>query len=383
MYDVMNTPPLGDIPPRRFLAEYWQKKPLLIRQAVPGFAGLASREEIFALACDEDVESRLVRYRSDAPETSTVDHGPQKRARLRGKKMPWTVLIQGLDLWVPAAAALLRRFDFIPRARLDDLMVSYAVDGGGVGPHFDNYDVFLLQGTGRRRWQISDQDDREIHEDAPLRILKNFQPIHDWVVEPGDLLYLPPRWAHNGIALGECTTYSIGFKAPTAQELAHGFLGWLDEHLALDGMYADPDLVLQENSAEIGSAMIDQVARMLAAIRWEHVDIAAFLGSYLTEPKPTIFFTPPENPIGFQDFARALAIRGAVLDPRSLLLWSKAAGFHFNGEAIAVAPADRAALARFAHLRSVGAETKLSSTLTRLLHRWYVDGFLHLKEDTP
>jgi 50S ribosomal protein L16 3-hydroxylase len=377
----MITSLLGGITPHQFLAEYWQKKPLLVRQALPGFTGVARRGEIFDLACNGDVESRLVRYRADKPEACIVQYGPQKRSQLRGKKIPWTVLVQGLNLWLPAADALLRQFDFIPQARLDDLMVSYAVDGGGVGPHFDNYDVFLLQGFGKRRWQIANQDDRSVHEDAPLRILKNFQPVHDWEVEAGDLLYLPPQWAHNGIAIGECTTYSVGVKSPTAQELACGFLDWLGEHIALEGAYADPGLALQDNSAEIGPAMIQQVARMLDGIRWDQRDVAAFLGSYLTEPKPTVFFEPPDNPANFETFSRALAAHGATLDSRSLLLWSDAAGFYLNGEALTPPPlpSDCATLAKIAHQRKVSGGD-LSPTLTSLLYCWYEDGFLHLVE---
>ncbi|WP_341648763.1 cupin domain-containing protein [Thauera humireducens] len=212
---------LGGLSAREFLAEYWQKKPLLIRQAVPGFTGVLSKDELFDLACDPDVESRYIRLPADGLEGDwTLEHGPQSRGRLRGKKQPWTVLVQGLNLWVPDGDRLLHRFDFIPQARLDDLMVSYAVDGGGVGPHFDNYDVFLLQGMGKRRWQISDQADRSLIEGAPLRILKNFQPAEDWVLEPGDMLYLPPHWAHNGVAIGECTTYSIGFARPPPRRSA-------------------------------------------------------------------------------------------------------------------------------------------------------------------
>jgi 50S ribosomal protein L16 3-hydroxylase len=375
---------LGGITPARFLAEYWQKKPLLVRQALPGFTGLATREEIFELACDPDVESRCVRYRPEAPGESSVEHGPQKRSRLRGKREPWTVLVQGINLWIPAADALLRWFDFIPQARLDDLMVSYAVDGGGVGPHFDNYDVFLLQGIGKRRWQIADQKDHTLVEDAPLRLLRDFRPVHDWVLESGDLLYLPPHWAHNGIAAGECTTYSVGFKSPTAQELAHGFLDWLGEHLRLQGMYADPGLALQDNSAEIPAAMIDQAAHMLEGIRWSRVDVAAFLGSYLTEPKPHIFFEPPDEPLDCAAFTRTIEIQGCALDARTLLLWSPEAGFHINGEPFACGPADRDTLAALAHRRRLEGGRAFPASLSALLHGWYEDGFLHpMAEPAP
>lgn len=364
---------LGDLSPSAFVAEYWQKKPLLVRQAVPGFSGVLSRDELFRLACDPDVESRYIRRHEGE---WTLEQGPQTRGRLRGKRQPWTVLVQGLNLWVPEADRLLHRFDFIPQARLDDLMVSYAVDGGGVGPHFDNYDVFLLQGTGQRRWQIAEQGDRSLVEGAPLRILRNFAPTQEWVLEPGDMLYLPPQWAHNGIAIGECTTYSIGFRSPTAQELATEFLGWMQDRIRLDGLYADPDLQLQQNSGEIGTRMIDQIERMLGGIRWTRRDVEDFVGDYLTEPKPHIFFDPPDKPMAHKAFGRAVATRGFALDARSLLLFS-AAGFHLNGEAVAVTDELRPALAELAHHRGLPAFTATSPPpgLLDLLYEWYCDGF--------
>ena len=176
--------------------------------------------------------------------------------------------MQGLNLSLPEGDALLREFDFIPHARLDDLMVSYAVDGAGVGPHFDNYDVFLLQGMGKRHWHISKQKDLRLRDDVPLKILSHFKSEQDWVLEPGDMLYLPPQYAHDGIAVGDCMTWSIGFRAPPAQELMEGFLSYLQERTFLPGRYADPDLKLQKHPGEIGNAMIDQVADMLAEIKW-------------------------------------------------------------------------------------------------------------------
>jgi len=362
---------LGGLTPRQFLDEYWQKKPLLIRQAVPGFSGVLSRDELFDLACDPDVESRHV---SRHGEQWRLEHGPQTRGRLRGKRDPWTVLVQGVNLWVPEGDRLLHHFDFIPQARLDDLMISYAVDGGGVGPHFDNYDVFLLQGTGQRRWLVSDQEDRMLVEGAPLRILQDFRPTHDWVLDPGDMLYLPPHWAHNGIAIGECTTYSIGFRSPTAQELGTGFLGWLQERLDLQGLYADPDLQPQVHSAEIAPTMVDQIERMLASIRWSRRDVAEFVGEYLTEPKAHIFFDPPEAPLTRKAFSRAVAAHGYALDARTLLLFSEA-GFHLNGEALAVPEELRPLLTGLADRRRLDAGTAVPATLIALLYDWYCDGF--------
>lgn len=372
----MDTNLLGGLSPRQFLSEYWQKKPLLVRQAVPGFEGLLAHADLLEMACDPDVESRLVRRRGEQWE---LERGPQKRSRLRGAKHPWTVLVQGLNLWLPAADALLHRFDFIPQARLDDLMVSYAVDGGGVGPHFDHYDVFLLQGTGKRRWRIGAQDDRSLLDDVPLKILRNFKPEFDWVLEPGDMLYLPPHWAHDGIAIGECTTYSIGFRSPEAQELGAEFLSWMQERLTLEGLYADPDLELQANSALIGDPMIDQVMSMLNRIRWDRADVAAFLGHYLTEPKPQVYFEPPGGPLSLRKFLSAVKKRGLALDARSLLLFADS-HFYLNGELLATEPADCALIAELADKRRLPAGIEFSDTLAELLYQAYCDGFAHPAE---
>lgn len=369
----MNTNLLGGLSPRQFLSEYWQKKPLLVRQAVPGFEGLLPHADLLEMACDPEVESRLVTRRGDQ---WALNRGPQKPGKLRGRKYPWTVLVQGVNLWLPAGDALLHRFDFIPQARLDDLMVSYAVDGGGVGPHFDHYDVFLLQGAGKRRWRIGAQADRSLLDDVPLKILRHFKPEFDWVLEPGDMLYLPPHWAHDGIAIGECTTYSIGFRSPEAQELGSEFLGWMQDRLKLEGLYADPDLELQDNSALIGDRMIDQVMSMLSAIRWDRTDVAAFLGQYLTEPKPQIYFDPPEKPQTLNKFLSAVKKRGLMLDARSLLLLADSR-FYLNGELLAIEPADSALMAELGHKRHLPAGTELSASLAQVLYQAYCDGFAH------
>ncbi|MBA4742445.1 MAG: cupin domain-containing protein [Azoarcus sp.] len=361
---------LGGITPQRFLAEYWQKKPLLIRQAIPGFIGVVDMDELFELACDEDVESRLICHDASGWQ---VSRGPQKPSALKRRKQPWTVLVQGLNLWVREADALLHRFDFIPQARLDDLMVSYATDGGGIGAHFDSYDVFLLQGFGQRRWRISDQSEHRLVEGAPLKLVADFHPTEEWVLEPGDMLYLPPRYAHEGTAIGECTTYSIGFRAPSAQELGSEFLGWLAERRHLEGMYTDPDLALQENSAAISATMIERVAGMLDAIRWGQDDVADFLGHYLSEPKPSVFFVPPDDPLSRQRFDTAVAAHGFVLDPGTLLL-IHAERFYLNGEPIETAASAHEALAMLAHTRRIEA-AEASDALLPQLYEMYLSGF--------
>ena len=364
---------LGGLSPRTFLRDYWQKKPLLIRGAIPGFNGLLPREQLLDLARDEDVESRFIAHDGRNWE---MERGPLPASLIRRPRTkPWTVLVQGLNMLLPEADALMRRFSFVPYARLDDVMVSYATDGGGVGPHFDSYDVFLLQGTGRRRWQISEQTDLTLIEDAPLRILKNFVPEHEWVLEPGDMLYLPPKCAHNGIAEGECTTYSIGFRTPSMQELATGFLDYLRDEICMPGMYADPDLALQADPAQLPAAMIDRVEAVLNTIKWSRKDVEAFLGGYLSEPKPHVFFDPPDDPLSPKRFAQQVSKHGVRLDGRTLLLRS-GRQFWINGEPVELPGGSTDTLRELASARSVARIADHEGTLD-LLYDWYCDGFLH------
>ena len=196
---------LGGCSAREFLDRYWQQRPLLVRGAWPGLRDPVSVSDLFRLAARDDCESRLVLRSGRRWE---LEHGPFRRARLRGlPARRWTLLVQGLNHLVPAAERLLHAFRFLPYTRLDDVMASYAADGGGVGPHFDSYDVFLLQGRGRRRWRVSRQRDLELDPRAPLRILCDFRAEHEWMLEPGDILYLPPGVAHEGTALGPSLTY--------------------------------------------------------------------------------------------------------------------------------------------------------------------------------
>ena len=362
--------PLGNIGPRQFLDKYWQKKPLLVRNAVPGFTGLLSRDELLDLACRDDAESRYI----DCGDW-TLKHGPQSRRDVTPRKgrAPWTVLVQGVNLLIDEGDRLLREFDFIPYSRLDDLMASYATDGGGVGPHFDNYDVFLLQGAGQRRWRIGAQKNKTLVDGLPLRILKNFKPTKEFLLNPGDMLYLPPQYAHDGVAVGECTTWSIGFRAPPYNELGEGFLTHLQDQLALKGRYTDTDLRLQRHAAEIGSDMIDRVAAEMAKIKWDRATIADFLGTYLTEPKHSVFFDPPEQPLSIKRFAAAAAKRGVRLDRRSQLLFA-GKQFYINGEKVAVPVAARSQVMQLADKRELQAVSD-----GKLFYQWYCDGFLHLR----
>ncbi|HTH94789.1 MAG TPA: cupin domain-containing protein [Rhodocyclaceae bacterium] len=365
---------LGGLSAQEFLRDYWQKKPLLVRGAVPGFGTLLDRTTMLDLACRDDAEARLI---SNDEGNWDVRRGPFAAKDFRRRKDLWTVLLQGVNLLLPEGNALLREFSFIPHARLDDLMVSYAVDGAGVGPHFDSYDVFLLQGTGTRRWRISKQKDLRLRDDVPLKILSHFKTEEEWLLEPGDMLYLPPQYAHDGIAVGDCMTWSIGFRAPPAQELMEGFLSYLQERTMLPGRYADPDLPLQKHPAEIGKGMIAQVESMLTEIKWNTAIVRDFLGTYLTEPKPHVYFEPPEKPLTFNRFATQARRHGVHLDAKTQLLFSGNV-FYINGEECVVERTDQTIFRALADNRTLAVCDNLSESGLDLLHAWYEDGFLRV-----
>jgi 50S ribosomal protein L16 3-hydroxylase len=370
---------LGGLTTEEFLRDYWQKRPLLIRQAVPGFNGLLDPSQLIELSCMENAQARLVKQSGGAWQLA---HGPfteDHMSKLRGK---WTVLVQGVNHVITEGTELLKQFNFIPHARLDDLMVSYAPKGGGVGPHFDAYDVFLLQGLGHRRWQISTQKDRSLIEGAPLRILKNFHVEQEWVLEAGDMLYLPPHCGHNGIAEDDCMTYSIGFRTPTYQELAEQFLVYLQDRICVDGVYSDPGLKLHKHPSEIGSAMLQQVTSAINKVRWDNEDTANFLGSYLSEPKPHIFFDAPVKPLSFAAFKKSLQTRRVVLDLKTQMLCHDATIF-INGEAHQVGKGTYRVLRELADSRQLTSSTKLTNEAVDLLYEYYLDGYLQLETVKP
>lgn len=348
-----------------------------MRAAVPDFTDILHRPDLFALAARDDVESRLVQRTERG---WSLAHGPFRPRELKAlPERDWTLLVQGVNLHVPAGDALLRRFSFLPYARLDDLMVSYAAPGGGVGAHLDAYDVFLLQGTGRRRWRYGHQSDHTLRAGVPLKILRRFAPTHDDVLHCGDMLYLPPEHAHDGVALDACTTYSIGFKAPGTTELATAFLDYLRDDLALPGRYADPDLAPTLEPARIDGAMLRRAERMLRAVRWSEETIARFMGTWLSEPKPTVFFSVPDSRLGAAAFCRAGARDGVHLDTRSQLLYDDTKIF-MNGGQLEWPPGSRKVIARLGNERRLAHEdvAKINAVTAALLHDWYCDGYLHL-----
>lgn len=382
-------PLLGGISAEQFLEEYWQKKPLLIKNAIPGFSGLLSPDDLAGLACEEEVQSRIVEQIKGVWQVRHGPFGEESFSQLPEQPNPehrWTLLVQSVNHFIPEASALLQQFSFIPHARLDDLMVSYAPDGGGVGPHFDSYDVFLLQGQGKRLWRISAQTDLTLVENAPLRILKNFDTTQEWLLSAGDMLYLPPHLAHWGIAVSEgnedCMTYSIGFRAPKHKELATEFLGYLQDKLlqdenALPGIYQDADLTLQTHAAEISNSMISKVCLSLNQIQWSDDAVADFLGRYLSEPKPDVLFEKNKK-ISLSQFHKTIQQRGIELDLKSQMLF-KDQTFYLNGEAIHIEPEQTALMQKLADTRQLD-DTQLTGVIHQALlaqlHSWYLSGYI-------
>ncbi|MBF9266334.1 cupin domain-containing protein [Paracidovorax cattleyae] len=367
---------LGGITPAQFMRRHWQKKPLLVRQAIAPFTPPVGRAELFALAADETVESRLVQQKKDA---WSLRHGPFLRRALPPLATPdWTLLVQGVDLHDDAVHALLQQFRFVPQARLDDLMISYATDGGGVGPHFDSYDVFLLQAHGRRRWRIGRQKDLALKDGIPLKILENFEPEQEFVLEPGDMLYLPPRWAHDGIAEGECMTYSIGFRSPSRTGLAQDLLTRLsdgpDEEGALSPhLYRDPAQGAADRPGEIPAALLDFARDALARALAEPLAVERALGESLTEPKPNVWFEPGDP--------EADVAQGVRLDRRTRMMYDAHHVF-INGESYLAGGRDATLMRRLADQRELTARdlARAGEDALELLASWCDAGWVHTAE---
>lgn len=279
---------LSGLTPREFLKQHWQKKPLLVRDAFPGLRSPISPEELAGLACEDGVEARLVMQTTKAPGWK-VRHGPfTHKDFTRLPRSRWTLLVQDVDKYLPAVESLLDPFRFIPDWRIDDLMISYAADGGSVGPHVDAYDVFLLQAEGMRRWDI----DPAPHADADTpgleqKQMKGFRAEESWLLRPGDMLYLPPGIAHHGVALGECLTFSIGFRAPSQAEMLADFTSLLMQDARRDLHYADPDLVPAVHPGELPPEARARARQMLRAeLRPSDEALDIWFGRFMTEPKP-------------------------------------------------------------------------------------------------
>ncbi|NOR20346.1 MAG: cupin domain-containing protein [Xanthomonadales bacterium] len=293
--------PLGKLSPEQFLQEYWQKKPCLIRQAITDFKPLIDADDLAGLACEEMAESRLI---TGSVETAdwAVRSGPFTEtdfARLPDRD--WTLLVQDVEKHYAPLQALMQQFSFIPNWRLDDLMVSFAVTGGSVGPHVDQYDVFLLQAEGSRRWQIARSFDAELLEDCALNVLQHFTPEQEWVLEAGDMLYLPPNVAHHGVAMEPGMTWSIGSRAPSGADLLQGFGEWLAFSDDGGGRFSDPNLKTKNRAGEINSEALQQLRELMLNSIDGNTTLDTYLATFMSrfrlahDPMPPTKLISPEK----------------------------------------------------------------------------------------
>ncbi len=306
-----------------FLDQYWQKKPLLMRNALRDHSFDLSPEELAGLACEQEVESRLV-LQHDRKDWE-LRHGPFDEATFTALPTThWTLLVQDVDKYIPSIAALMKLFHFIPSWRFDDIMISYAVSGGSVGPHTDTYDVFLIQAQGRRRWQIGNRLASDaLLPDLPVRILEDFEPESEWTLEPGDILYLPPGVAHWGMAEDDdCMTWSIGLRAPSVAEMLDSFAQYLLEQIPDQQHFSDPALEPQESPSEIKAMAFEQLDRQLQA--WlEGPDLKKrWFGCFSTEVKEHLFIDLPKSPITAAELLEKLRILSLRRHPFSRFAWT-------------------------------------------------------------
>ena len=322
----------GGISPEQFMSRYWHKKPLLVRGAIPAFALSAQHgelldspipaKELLQYAQQDEVESRLVKSKP-----WSFDHGPFSLKAIPSSDKPhWTLLLQGMEAHHPAAAKILSWFRFIPDARLDDLMISIAGIGGGVGPHFDSYDVFLIQMSGKRQWRISEQNDLSLNTKLPLKILQNFKAQQEWILEPGDMLYLPPHIAHDGVALDAgCQTWSVGFRSPSFKELLQEGLWRLAESLedipALNNKFADPKQGATHTAEQLPEELIKQLSSKLKELKLDQIDgFLPGITAYLSEPKQEAVFNGPQNPLKPKEFLKKLTSIKLTPHPQTRIL---------------------------------------------------------------
>lgn len=317
---------LGGISAEEFLRDYWQKKPLLVRQAIPDFKSPLDPDELAGLALEEMIESRIVVEHGDNP--WELRRGPFKEEAFKDlPERDWTLLVQAVDQFIPEVAELLEHFKFLPSWRIDDVMISYAAPGGGVGPHFDNYDVFLLQGHGHRRWKIGQTCDAgsPLLPHADLRILAEFEESAEWVLEPGDMLYLPPRIAHYGIAEDDCMTYSVGFRAPSAAEVLTHFTDFLAQFLSDEERYSDAGMAAvkgDEDQHKIQRDALDRLKNLLQEHMSDERLLLTWFGQFMTEPRYPELVAGEEIE---EDELTAAITDGAVLirNPSARLAWSE------------------------------------------------------------
>ncbi len=370
---------LGKISNDVFLKKYWQKKPLLIRDAIKNFKSPITEKDLFRIAQNENAISRLIEFKRGIWQ---VKYGPFKKLDLPKKiNTPWTILVQNMNHHLPFAESFLNLFKFIPYARLDDLMVSFATKKGSVGPHFDSYDVFLFQAKGEREWKISEQKKFSLDKKSAIKIITNFKVKNTWVLKPGDLLYLPPNVGHWGVSQSDdCLTYSIGFRAPGTFEIQSKFLDFIQDNLITNknDLYRDPNLNLQKNPAEINSNMIKKIQRIVNQLRWNTNSINNFIGQLLTEPIEGAVFETSKS-MTAEVFIKDLIKKPLKLNPKTRMLFIKN-NFFINGELIEADKKSIMYLKQLANDREISIKSTLNkkdlNALGVVLLPLYLSGFI-------
>ena len=370
---------LGKISNDVFLKKYWQKKPLLIRDAIKNFKSPITKKDLFRIAQNENAISRLIEFKRGIWQ---VKYGPFKKLDLPKKiNTPWTILVQNMNHHLPFAESFLNLFKFIPYARLDDLMVSFATKKGSVGPHFDSYDVFLFQAKGEREWKISEQKKFSLDKKSAIKIITNFKVKNTWVLKPGDLLYLPPNVGHWGVSQSDdCLTYSIGFRAPGTFEIQSKFLDFIQDNLITNknDLYRDPNLNLQKNPAEINSNMIKKIQRIVNQLCWNTNSINNFIGQLLTEPIEGAVFETSKS-MTAEVFIKDLIKKPLKLNPKTRMLFIKN-NFFINGELIEADKKSIMYLKQLANDREISIKSTLNkkdlNALGIVLLPLYLSGFI-------
>jgi 50S ribosomal protein L16 3-hydroxylase len=334
----------GDLTVETFLRDYWQQKPLLIRNAFPDLEPVVTSDELAGLSLEEEVESRLIQFKPDSSEYQ-LECGPlNEEIFAHLPESHWTLLVQAVDHYSPEAKMLLDAFNFVPNWRIDDLMISYATPGGGVGPHYDNYDVFLIQAEGTRRWELGAIESSQSPRlpNAPVMILSEFQSLESFDLEPGDMLYLPPQVAHNGVATSEdCVTYSAGFRAPSDAEILRTVSDIIGEALTSEQRFSDPKRTVCQSPGEIDQASITQIEQRLKALLSDREQLEIALGSLFSEPKYPDQ-TEQVDPEDYADWLMGATEDGIELLPNNRLLYSDGEQFKLfcNGDQLKVDDAE-------------------------------------------
>lgn len=382
----ISTNPLGNISPEEFMAEYWQKKPLLIRQAFPDFESPISADELAGLACEEEVSSRII-MEKDGEHPWFPIFGPMSDEVY--SSMPethWSLVVNDLEKYLPELSWMVDSFRFVPEWRLDDLMMSYATDQGSVGPHSDLYDVFILQGQGQRRWQISTAPisaDNQIKA-TPLRIQKEFNAEQEWILEAGDMLYIPPGVSHHGVSLGESLSYSIGFRATSHADLVNEFISHMTQDLSTKLTYQDPDQCVQEHSNEIKTDALARVTEIFKQyLQPDHPELQRWFGRFVSDTK-TDLSIKPEAAIGSIEDLKELSLAGILnRHPASRFAFAQNSNntlLFIDGEDYEVNPDFAKALCKNREIKLNELLTIANSNESLLLITLYNQGQIYLEE---